>query len=290
MPFSYSNPQFCLPFTIPAGTIVIAFTDLSSVNVTVAEATRYTDRTGDPASDAWAYLAAELNADDSGANGTWTATEVSGGYQGLVKLACDRSGSGDGKTIQSVTFPSTTMSNLFGITTVNPSITVGSVSDQSFQGTQMGYGLWIAHTGADIFQALTEARTLDVGTATESPDMSATLLSFGQVKRRTVLMLSVPAAMVWDHYASSADSDWVDVYGGVQYDDQQAFDVFRRQWLGLADGQYCRYSEDATAPSTYVQLVPGAADGWIFDLSSAVEASLDGSYKFTLELTANEVA
>ena len=293
MPFSYTRPQFSLPFTIPAGTVTIDFTDLSSQVVNIASAVRYTVRElTDPSVCAWAYLASEMNGDDSGANNTWAASEVSGDYQGLMRLTCDRTAPGDTKTIQTITFSSTTLSNFFGCTTTTPNVIVVGNDEQYFQGTQMGYGLWIAHSGADCFLEINESTTEDAVVVTESPDGTSTIDDFGGVTRKEIVISQVPASMIWDYYAQGGEgsnSDWVDTYGGTQYDDQQAFDVFRQQWLLLSDSQSCRFFPDQSVLGQYTEINPGAADMWIARLSEAVERESRAPYRFRLTITANEV-
>lgn len=279
MTFAYTRPQFCLPFTVN-GTVTVNFTDASSTGaITIGSSStiRYTDRTTDPTSDAWAYLAQEMSSGDAG--GTWAASELAGGYQGRVVLTRTPS---DGKTVDTVVFSSTAFSNLFGFTTASNGATANAVTAQS-----MGTGLWIAHSGADTFLEMDESWSDDAVVITESPDGTSTIDDFGGVTRREIVITQVPAAMVYPHYVE--DDDWISSYSGVLSDEQQSWDTLRQQWLLLSDGQTCRYSPDATGPSVYYSLSPGAEDRWIASTRNAAEIETRAPYRFRLTITANEV-
>ena len=282
MTYSLTRPQFCLPFVVN-GTVTVNFTDLSTTGpITIGSSStiRYTDRTTDPSTDAWAYLAQEMSSGDAG--GSWAATELAGDYQGRVVLTRTPA---DAKTVDTVVFSSTTFSNLFGFTTASNGATANAVTAQ-----QMGHGLWIAHSGADTFQAIAgEVTTDDAVVITESPDGTATLDDFGGVERVEIEIQQIPASMIWADYAERDSGAWATSWGGVYSDDQQAFDTFRQQWLSLSDGQSCRYSRDSASPSIYMAINPGGEDRWIARLNEALTRETMASLRYTLRLTCNKV-
>lgn len=277
---SYTVPQLCFAWTIPAGTVTLTMSDASTIVCNVATASRFSSRNHATAADsALAYLASEIAADDTGSN-DWVASGVPGPPYGLPRLT--NATRTDGLTVDSIGFggglAGDAARGLFGFA----ANTIGA-SGTHFSGTWTRYGLWIPHNVDEILQGRNEAPTEDDLVVTQSPKGGVTSIKLGRLTMRKFVIQSVEAASVWDFYLSQAA--YAAVTGHATTDPHAALEQWRR---GFVDGalQTYRYYPDYTAVTTsdYHTLTPGTSEPWRGRLIEALTEEQDAPLRYTVTL------
>lgn len=277
----FTQPQFALPFTV-AGTLTVAYDSGADTVVTVSSAVRWNDRTGSASTDAFAYVVDALNTADTGR--TWAGAELTtaGGFRGLCVIIA--SNITDGRAPTTMTFSGGLTGKMFGYTS-NAVSAVAGVGSYYYSGSWLRQYLWIPQLESHILQSINELTRLDAVVATSSPDGTTTRDYYGGVDMRNVVIMGIPAACIWQHYAS--DSDYTDVVGAAAGDQNMALDEFRKLWRdGLPTStSYCRYWPDLLTLGTYRELEAGGDAAWIGDLKQALSTESQAPYKITLDVT-----
>jgi hypothetical protein len=136
--------------------------------------------------------------------------------------------------------------------------------------------------------ASTQERQRSIETATTSPDGTTVRDVYGSITRKRIELLSLPGAAVYLHYAD--DADHCAIIGCATGDPAAALDELRRRWCLIDDDVACRFYPDIDdAALAYVELRPGANDGWMASLDDAVEMISAGPLYFDAALSAFKV-
>ena len=278
-----TQPQWCAAFEITTDVeITLAFTDLTTKLLTIPApgSLLYNDRTGNIGTDLLAWLADQMTTQDFGE--TWTASEPSGSYIGRPTLT-NTHPRFDTKTLDTVTFTSglTNVDLGFESATMNAFLDASGF-DYAITGAWLRGRLWIAQESS--FLALDEVTREDTVVVTTSPDGTNTKDYYGGLSMRATELLTVPAAIVWPHYAN--DALFTAAVSGMTAGDLNApLDIFRQHWR---DSSYpVRYSPDLTAPTVFYELE--VVDPWIGSLKRVVNPIGLSPRLYNARLTALEV-
>ncbi len=275
-------PQIAYPVTVPAGTLRLHFTDLTTKDLSITGGvSRYNARSTDEAVDALAYLAAQAEAADAPTGGTWDAGEANGYYKGLPTLT--NATRTDGKTLGSIEFRDGLSGALFGFD-LDTIVVSGGVA----VGLWQRRGLWLPSPVIDggPYAALIEPTTSDAVMLTESPDGSVTRDAGGRLTRWTIELEDLPPASVLPHY--SEQLVWANEVYGVAGDPNMALESWRRNFLD-DDADSFRLWPDHEDLSTFYDLRPGQGDDWIAGLGDFLVEISRQPYLLGIVLTALEV-
>ena len=220
--------------------------------------------------------AAELAA---GTLGTYTLVLQSGDYKGRYTIqrtqgnAADKANSLEilsGGEVTMVTFG-------FATTVVSPT---DPVSDPAvWTAPNRAAGHWIIDEYPGLCAGDEEVFETTVLSAT-SPDGTTARDTYGDVTRKTIMLMTLPAASVFRYWTD--DADFASGLGCATGDPNASLDELRRLWSRLDAGVYCRYTPDIGALATFVQLQPGARDEWLARLPAERVSSNPLLYDVTL--------
>jgi len=201
--------------------------------------------------------AAELAA---GTLGTYTLVLQSGDYKGRYTIQRAQGDAADDVTSLEILSGGEVTMVTFGYTSATPAPTSGTANPAVFTATNRAAGHWIIDEYPGLCAGDEEVQETTVLSAT-SPDGTTSRDTYGDVTRKTIMLMTLPAASVFRYWTD--DADYAAALGCATSDPNASLDELRRLWSRISPDVYCRYTPNIGAIGTYVQLQPGARDEWL---------------------------
>ena len=233
------------------------------------------------------HLATRLQAAElaAGTNGSWSVEQLSGTYKGVFKIQREKGDAVDSVTSLEVTGGEVSMVTFgFSTTTVAPA---DPVADPAvWTATNRAQGLWVIDEYPGLCAGAEETTRTTV-LSTTSPDGTTSRDTYGDVTRKTIMLMTLPAASVYQFYVD--DADYASIISAATGDVNACFDELRRLWSRLDSSLYCRFFPDINDLTDYVQLQPGAQDGWLASLDGVASRVSDSPVLFDITISAFKV-
>ena len=288
----FTRCLFTLPFKITTATqIRVVFADsavgATTVTATAVAGTYYNDLDVTGASlgvNLLEHLISQLQAAEgvAGTGGNWNLELQIGDYRGRYFLEREKGNSADNVTSLEVIGGEVSMLT-FGFATaiISPS---DPVEDPAvWTAPNRAQGLWIIDEYPGLSAGAEERTSTTVLSAT-SPDGTTARDTYGDVTRKVISLLTLPAASVFKFYVN--DADYASGLGAATGDVNACFDELRRLWSRLDADVYCRFFPDMASLTSFVQLQPGAQDGWLASLDAVADRVSSNPVLYNLTITA----
>ena len=289
----FTRCLFTLPYKITTATqIRVVFADsavgATTVTATAVAGTYFNDLDVDGAAlgvNLAEHLISQLENSElaAGTNGTWSLEHISGTYQGKYKIQREKGNAADDVTSLEVIGGEVSMLT-FGFASAAAQAPAVSTDDPAvWTAPRRAQGLWIIDDYPGLSAGAEERTTTTVLSAT-SPDGTTARDTYGDVTRKVIDLLTLPAASVFKFYVN--DPDYASGLGAATGDVNACFDELRRLWSRLDADVYCRFYPDAATLTSFVQLQPGAQDGWLASLDTVADRVSSNPVLYNLTITA----
>ena len=289
----FTRCLFTLPFKITTATqikLVLADSAVggTTITATAVAGTYYNDLDVTGASlgvNLLEHLISQLEAAEgvAGTNGSWSLEHQIGDYQGRYRLERESGSALDSVTSLEVIGGEVSMLT-FGYASAAAQAPADGTEDPAlWTAPNRAQGLWIIDDYPGLSAGAEERTSTTVLSAT-SPDGTTARDTYGDVTRKVISLLTLPAASVFKFYVN--DADYASGLGAATGDVNACFDELRRLWSRLDADVYCRFYPDAATLTDFVQLQPGAQDGWLASLDAVADRVSSNPVLYNLTITA----
>jgi hypothetical protein len=227
------------------------------------------------------HLLDQLEAEEAiaGTNGTYILVLQSGDYRGRYTIQRTQGDAADNVASLEILAGGEVTMQTFGYTSTAPTPTSGTANPAVFEAPNRAAGHWIIDDYPGLCAGDEEVFETTVLSAT-SPDGTTARDTYGDVTRKTIMLMTLPAASVFRYWTD--DADFASGLGCATGDPNASLDELRRLWSRLDADVYCRYTPNIGSISTFVQLQPGARDEWLARLPAERVSSNPLLYDVTL--------
>lgn len=215
----------------------------------------------------------------AGTNGSWSLELQSGDYKGRYRLEREKGNAADDVTSLEILSGGEVTMATFGFATNVVSPANATADPATWTAPNRAAGHWVIDEYPGLCAGDEEVFETTVLSAT-SPDGTTARDTYGDVTRKTIMLMTLPAASVFRYWTD--DADFASGLGCATGDPNASLDELRRLWSRLDAGVYCRYTPDIDALATFVQLQPGARDEWLARLPAERVSASPLLYDVTL--------
>lgn len=285
----FTRCAFSLPWVITTATqirltLTASAVGATTVTATAAAGTYYNDL--DVAGTVLGvnllrHLLDQLTAAETaaGTDGTYVLVLQSGDYKGRYTIQRTQGDASDNVASLEILSGGEVTMKTFGYTSTSPTPTSGTANPAVFEATNRAAGHWIIDEYPGLCAGDEEIKETTVLSAT-SPDGTTSRDTYGDVTRKTIMLMTLPAASVFQYWTD--DADYAAALGCATSDPNASLDELRRLWARISPDVYCRYTPNIGSIANYVQLQPGARDTWLARLPAERISSNPLLYDVTL--------
>ena len=285
----FTRCAFSLPWVITTATqirltLTASAVGATTVTATAAAGTYYNDL--DVAGTVLGvnllrHLLDQLTAAETaaGTDGTYVLVLQSGDYKGRYTIQRTQGDASDNVASLEILSGGEVTMVTFGYTSTSPTPTSGTANPAVFEATNRAAGHWIIDEYPGLCAGDEEIKETTVLSAT-SPDGTTSRDTYGDVTRKTIMLMTLPAASVFQYWTD--DADYASALGCATSDPNASLDELRRLWARIGPDVYCRYTPNIGSITTFVKLQPGARDTWLARLPAERISSNPLLYDVTL--------
>lgn len=285
----FTRCAFSLPWVITTATqirltLTASAVGATTVTATAAAGTYYNDL--DVAGTVLGvnllrHLLDQLTAAETaaGTDGTYVLVLQSGDYKGRYTIQRTQGDASDNVASLEILSGGEVTMVTFGYTSATPAPTSGTANPAVFEATNRAAGHWIIDEYPGLCAGDEEIKETTVLSAT-SPDGTTSRDTYGDVTRKTIMLMTLPAASVFRYWTD--DADFASALGCATSDPNASLDELRRLWARIGPDVYCRYTPNIGSITTFVKLQPGARDTWLARLPAERISSNPLLYDVTL--------
>ena len=215
----------------------------------------------------------------AGTDGTYVLALQSGDYKGRYTIQRTQGDASDNVASLEILSGGEVTMKTFGYTSTSPTPTSGTANPAVFEATNRAAGHWIIDEYPGLCAGDEEIKETTVLSAT-SPDGTTSRDTYGDVTRKTIMLMTLPAASVFQYWTD--DADFASALGCATSDPNASLDELRRLWARIGPDVYCRYTPNIGSITTFVKLQPGARDTWLARLPAERISSNPLLYDVTL--------